>query len=76
MSTFWVYENWNRDRARVHRGECAFCKHGLGRDGKGPGKDARWRWLGPFTSRGEARRRLRDLARADRKECSFCLPPG
>jgi hypothetical protein len=28
--TFYVYENWTHDRARLHRGECGYCNDGSG----------------------------------------------
>ena len=27
-NSFYVYENWTHDRARVHKGECPYCNHG------------------------------------------------
>ncbi len=28
--SFYVYENWTHNRARIHRGTCGYCNNGQG----------------------------------------------
>lgn len=39
---FWVYENWQRKRARAHVAECPFCKDGVGTQGATAEVSGRW----------------------------------
>jgi F-type H+-transporting ATPase subunit beta len=46
MTDFYLYENWVRDRCRLHRGECRFCNDGQGfRHVRRRTRDS---WEGPF----------------------------
>jgi hypothetical protein len=48
MNEFWAFEDWPTARARVHRGGCRFCNHGIGLHGGGNGKNCEWH--GPYAS--------------------------
>ena len=41
-NSFYVYENWTHDRARVHRAECRFCNHGRGIQGTNDERNGKW----------------------------------
>ena len=69
---FWVYENYPRDRARVHWGDCGFCNHGDGVDGRGNPNNGRWH--GPFATIKEACDKMRGLDKKDSGECGICKP--
>lgn len=69
---YWVYENWVRSKAIVHRGECSFCNHGNGLHGSRTTKSNTWH--GPFESASaamhDAKRRKRDRTEG----CQTCAP--
>ncbi len=67
---FWAYDNWHRDRARVHRAGCPFCNHGRGVQGGASGDNDQW--LGPFSSAEDALARVSN--RADARYCGTCRP--
>ncbi len=70
--SYWVYENWTRDRARLHRAECGYCNDGRGTQPADSGRNGRWRFAADLQS---ARAILRNLKRADKAECGYCLQP-
>jgi len=70
--SFFVYENWTHKRARVHRGECAFCNQGRGAQAGDSGRNGRWH--GPIADRGVAVALASSLHRADTKLCAVCGP--
>ena len=39
---FWVYENWQRKRARAHVAQCSHCKDGVGTQGSTTELSGRW----------------------------------
>ena len=65
---FWAYDNWHRDRARVHQAGCPFCNHGRGVQGGASGDNGQW--LGPFSSAEDALARVSN--RADARYCGTC----
>ena len=69
---FWVYENDPANRARVHWGDCGFCNHGGGIDGRGNPKNGRWH--GPFATIKEACDKMRGLKKKDSGGCGICKP--
>lgn len=70
--TFFVYENWTRDRGRIHRGECPVCNEGRGVRLTDSGKNGRWH--GPFTDRDDAFKKAAALKRTDMQPCQRCKP--
>ena len=70
--TYYVYENWTHDRARVHKADCAYCNYGRG-VGTSTG-ERNGRWLGPYVDRGKAFRYIRDIGREDSEGCRICKP--
>lgn len=53
MGEWWVYEDFPVNRARVHRGECPFCKHGKGIH-RNKEEGVNMKWHGAFLTRDEA----------------------
>lgn len=70
MGEFWVYENWTRQRAILHRGTCGSCQRGRGM--WGGGKTPNGQWHGPFDSEEAARSVPLKPAR-EVKACGLCL---
>jgi hypothetical protein len=48
MPEFWVYENWQRRRMRIHRSDCSYCNNGTGWKPSKSGENGRWH--GPYSS--------------------------
>jgi hypothetical protein len=67
---FFIYENWTHKRARLHRGDCAFCKDGNGSQSSSAVTNGRW--LGPFASRKIAADRLAQLKYENKGTCGTC----
>lgn len=73
MGEWWVFEDWMVNRARVHRGNCSFCKHGQGiHSDKEEGVNMRW-W-GPYQTRDDAWALAKGLGRKDTNFCAHCCP--
>jgi hypothetical protein len=70
--SFYVYENWTHDRARVHRADCSYCQQGRGTHGET--SDRNGKWHPPFATSEEAFRKAASLRRADTKGCLHCKP--
>ena len=70
--TFFVYDNWTRNRGRIHRGECSVCNQGQGVRAEDSGRNGKWH--GPFVDREEAFRLAASLKRADMQPCQRCNP--
>ena len=71
-TSWWIYENWTHERARLHTGDCSFCRDGQGTQASRSNRNGRW--LGPFTERAAAVARLERLRRADTALCGTCRP--
>ena len=67
--TYYVYENDITDLARVHVGSCGHCDYGRG---KGQGRKADNRWLGPFGSAELAMDRAQATGKGTVDVCWFC----
>lgn len=68
---FYVYNNWRRDRGRVHRATCAHCNDGHGKVGSSHGANDEFR--GPF-GREAAFKDAATLGRKEMKPCAVCKP--
>lgn len=69
---YWVYENWVRDKAIVHRADCSFCNSGNGLHGSRSTKSSTWH--GPYSSSGEAVTRAKACKRTRTEDCATCSP--
>lgn len=72
MQRYYVYENWTRDRGRIHKAECPFCNHGEGYREVDPGTNGKWHR--PYDERAFAFKFADTLKRADKKPCGTCDP--
>ena len=70
--SFWVYENWVRDKAIVHRASCAFCNDGNGLHGSRQTKSSTWH--GPFETGADALDVAKSCRRTRTDGCSACSP--
>lgn len=70
MSTFWVYENWTHDRARIHQASCTFCDSGRGLHADTSNRNGQWL---PFETIEDARRSEAMRTRSDASECGVCI---
>jgi len=69
---FFVYENWVRNKAIVHRADCTFCNGGDGLHGSRQTKSSTWH--GPFATGQAALDAARKCHRARTEGCSTCSP--
>lgn len=72
MDSFYVYDNWTTDRARLHLGRCPNCNHGKGMMTRASSQHGRWH--GPFYDRDEALAFAVALKRGELAACSKCRP--
>ena len=69
---YYVYENWQRKRGRIHLANCRYCNEGRGTQQVDSGKNGRWR--GPF-NRNEAFAVVERLQKsADIQPCAVRKP--
>ena len=68
---YYVYENWARNRCRVHHASCTNCNDGAGIQARDTGETGRW--LGPYREKAYAFRIARSLGRSDTRPCMKCL---
>jgi len=68
---YFVYNNWRRNRGRVHRGDCPHCNHGRGKAGATTGLNDEF--LGPF-DRQDAFATASALNRKEMAACAVCNP--
>lgn len=67
---FYVYEDDETKRVRVHTGRCGHCKEGQGRkSGRRPNN----RWHGPYTTLSAAQTFAKTLKKKDTRTCGTCL---
>jgi hypothetical protein len=69
---YYVYENWTRDRGRIHRAECSHCNNGIGMHASDSGQNGKWH--GPYSDIKSANEAAQRLRRADMKPCGVCKP--
>lgn len=71
---FYIYENWvaHGHTARIHRGECSFCKEGKG--AHGTINERHGRWHGPFRTYSEAYKTAVKIG-GKVLDCQHCDPP-
>ena len=70
--SFYVYENWVRDKAIVHRGACSFCADGNGVHGSRTTKSSTWH--GPFNTAAAALAKAKSCRRTRTEGCTYCSP--
>lgn len=70
--SFYIYENWTRDRGRIHRAECSACNYGAGIHGEDSGRNGEWH--GPYNDREQAFHVAAGLDRAEMSACARCAP--
>jgi F-type H+/Na+-transporting ATPase subunit beta len=70
--SFWVYENWVRDKAMVHRADCPFCSNGNGLHGSRKTKSSTWH--GPFDSADAALQKAKSCRKTRTEGCASCSP--
>ena len=69
---YYVYENWQRKRGRIHLANCRYCNEGRSTQQVDSGKNGRRR--GPF-NRNEAFAVVERLQKsADIQPCAVCKP--
>jgi hypothetical protein len=69
---YYVYENWVRDKAMVHRSECPFCNDGNGLHGSTHTKSSTWH--GPYDSAAAAFEKAKACRRTRTEGCESCSP--
>ena len=71
MREYYLYENWHRDRARVHRDGCGHVNRERITDGRDWQRD-RWIALGAFETPAEAFIEARVLIRNAYDDFNYC----
>lgn len=71
-SGFYVYENWVRDKAIVHRSDCSFCNEGNGLHGSRTTKSSTWH--GPYETPAAAMTGAKRCRRTRTEGCATCSP--
>jgi hypothetical protein len=69
---YFVYENWSRDKAIVHRGDCSFCNGGNGLHGARTTNSSTW--YGPYDTPQEALTKAKACRRGRTEGCAICGP--
>lgn len=69
---YFVYENWVRDKAIIHRSDCSFCNNGSGLHGSRTTKSSTWH--GPYESASTAMTRAKACRRTRTEGCAICSP--
>lgn len=70
--TYFVYENWVRDKAIVHNADCPFCNGGNGLHGSRKTKSSTWH--GPFDTSSDALEQAKTCRRGRTEGCAKCSP--
>jgi hypothetical protein len=70
--TYYVYENWTHETARLHLDGCSFCNQGRGIHATDSGRNGKW--YGPFADRATAMMKMMSLRRNDTGPCGTCHP--
>jgi hypothetical protein len=70
--SFFVYQNWHRVRARLHRGNCSHCNDGRGTQPNHSGANDEWH--GPFKELNHAQTLMASFGYSDSRGCRICLP--
>jgi len=70
--SYFVYDNWTIDKARVHRSSCSHCNEGRGIHGNPSGKNSKWH--GPFETVAAADAKAKSLRRNITDRCRSCVP--
>ena len=71
---YWVYENNPKKYAKVHRGDCPYCKHGQGTHGA----TSTWngQWHGPLDNVDLALATAKNTGKRTIRLCVYCGPQG
>lgn len=72
MTSYFVYENWTGRHARIHRGTCRYCNHGKGLRPQSAGQNGEW--YGPFATKDQASKKLKEMNYRDTQDCAICMP--
>lgn len=68
---YYLYENRQQRKVRIHRADCGNCQDGQGKTGLGP-VSATGCWHGPFKTYRNALRRSQTLGQPDVRACRVC----
>lgn len=69
---YYVYENWVRNKAIVHRATCGSCNDGNGIHGSRHTKSSTWH--GPFDTPAAAFSKAKSCRRVRTEGCKHCAP--
>jgi len=73
MPIYWLYENWELRRIRVHLNSCTYCNDGKGWKRSAAGKTGRWH--GPYISYRDTFEFSRGYKAWDIADCPVCIRP-
>ena len=71
--SYYMYENWTAEghKARLHVGDCSFCKNGMGIHPDAGERNGKWH--GPFTEYDQAMQAAQATG-GNVSNCQRCLP--
>lgn len=70
--SYYIYENWTHNKARLHKSGCGYCNDGNGTQPADSGRNGKWH--GPFEDLNIARRALIGTNKNDTADCGNCKP--
>jgi F-type H+-transporting ATPase subunit beta len=73
MGQFYVFHASPRHRARIHDGECKYCRNGRGFQIRGKNGSGVTGWDGPFSTVQEADAKMATFKFKDAGCCKYCL---
>jgi hypothetical protein len=73
MAQFYVYHSTPMRRARVHFGDCAYCRNGQGMENQDKNGSGATGWDGPFATLEKANAKMASLKFENVGRCKYCL---
>jgi F-type H+/Na+-transporting ATPase subunit beta len=73
MGPFYVFHATLMHRARIHAGDCKYCRHGEGMENQHKTGSGATGWDGPFSALSDADARMASFRFSDTGRCQYCL---
>jgi len=73
MDKFYVFHATPMRRARVHVGDCLYCRDGRGMENQDKNGSGATGWDGPYSTLHEAEAKMAAFRFPDTGRCKYCL---
>ncbi len=73
MGQFYVFHATSVHHARVHKGDCPYCRNGQGMESQDQNGSGATGWDGPFATLQEAETKMATFKLKDAGKCNYCL---